>query len=273
MKGRRLHGVVLSAVLFAPGAMAIVQRDDVPEATYRATAAQLPALVDLPNEGHGLLIAPTWVLTVAHAAAPGQVPSVTIQGREVAVAEVIHHPGFRAPDPEALKGDAAPLMQQLAASADIALIRLAEPVAGVAPLPLYRGTQEAGKGVWLYGKGATATGKTGVDPQAPHRTELRRATNQVERVDGAWLVLRFDAPPAGTAREGLQGNGDSGGPVLINHGGQWQLAGLMSWQQWKGALEDYRASRYGAEAYQVRVSHYLDWIDATIKGAAAPSND
>jgi hypothetical protein len=269
MKAWHRYGVALSAVLFAPGATAIVQRDDVPESAYRATAAQLPALVDLPNEGHGLLVAPNWVLTVAHAAAPGQVPSVTIQGRSVAVAEVIRHPGFRAPDPGALTGDTAVLMKQLAASADIALIRLAEPVAGIAPLPLYRGTQETGKGVWLYGKGATATGRTGVDPKAPHRSELRRATNQVERVDGAWLVLRFDAPPAGTAREGLQGNGDSGGPVLINHGGQWQLAGLMSWQRWNGRLEDYRASRYGAEGYQVRVSHYLEWIDATMAGRAA----
>lgn len=51
-------------------ANAIVIRDDVPNAEYRIAAADFPALADLPMEAHGVLIAPQWVVTAAHAVSP-----------------------------------------------------------------------------------------------------------------------------------------------------------------------------------------------------------
>lgn len=47
---------------------AVVTRADVDDAKYRVPASVFPALVDLPGEGHGVLIAPQWVVTAAHAA-------------------------------------------------------------------------------------------------------------------------------------------------------------------------------------------------------------
>ena len=61
----RLLFVLLVAV--SSGAGAIVIRDDVDDAQYRVSPAELPALADLPGEGHGVLIAPRWVVTAAHA--------------------------------------------------------------------------------------------------------------------------------------------------------------------------------------------------------------
>ena len=60
--------LLLLALLALPlSAGAIVIRDDVDDSMYRVPASELAALVDLPGEGHGVLIAPQWVVTAAHA--------------------------------------------------------------------------------------------------------------------------------------------------------------------------------------------------------------
>jgi hypothetical protein len=59
---------LLIIVLLATSSIvsAIVIRDDVDDAKYRIPAFEFPALVDMPGEGHGVLIAPQWVVTAAH---------------------------------------------------------------------------------------------------------------------------------------------------------------------------------------------------------------
>ncbi|MPS35476.1 MAG: hypothetical protein E2593_09305, partial [Stenotrophomonas sp.] len=66
--------------------------------------------------------------------------------------------------------------------------------------------------------------------------------------------------------EGMLGNGDSGGPLLIEDGGQWRLAGLGSWKVMAGDVRTARPGRYGQTACNVRASHYADWIQAVISG-------
>lgn len=264
------HGFLFLIALAALPANAIVIRADLPDADYRAQASELPALADLPQEGHGVLIAPDWVLTAAHATQGHTITELRIGGTPRAVAAVIVHPGFRAAAPELQRGDAAPLLAALKASADIALIRLQEPVKDVTPLALYRGSDEAGQVVRLYGKGASGNGATGQDAAAPHRGELRRADNRLLGSDGHWLRFRFDAPPQAEPHEGMQGNGDSGAPLLLHRDGRWQVAGLMSWQSWKGDLSGFRGGLYGTTCFAVRVSQFADWIDATQAAATVP---
>src|SRR5687767_13710394 len=63
---------VLPLLLLLPlSAHAVVIRDDVDDAEYRITEAEIEALVDMPHEGHGVLIAPQWILTAAHVVASG----------------------------------------------------------------------------------------------------------------------------------------------------------------------------------------------------------
>ena len=96
--------LMLVTVPFAAGA--IVIRDDVDDARYRIDGSAFPALADLPGEGHGVLIAPRWVITAAHAAPmDGMGAEVTVGGRNYAVARVYLHPGFR-PMPAALGEEA-----------------------------------------------------------------------------------------------------------------------------------------------------------------------
>ena len=48
--------------------------------------------------------------------------------------------------------------------------------------------------------------------------------------------------------------------------GQWLLSGLASWKVIDGHLLTARYGRYEQVTCNVRLSHYLDWIDSVISG-------
>jgi hypothetical protein len=266
----RLLALMLLCVASTAGA--IIVRDDVDDARYRVDASELPALVDLPGESHGVLVAPTWILTAAHTVAGHAPTTVTLGDVCRQVKRVVVHDGYR-PLPDAVvqrvlaNKDATEILPLLAASADIALVELAGPVADIAPMPLFRGRDEQGRLAKFVGKGGTGTGLEGQPVHSPHRTELRRAFNTIDFVDERWLGYVFDRGDQGHALEGVGGNGDSGSPLLVEVDGQWQVAGLMAWKVAGGDPATHRAGKYGAEFRGTRVSSYLEWIDGTI---AAP---
>jgi len=274
---RVLFLLALIAMSFA--ASAIVIRHDVRDASYRIPASTFPALVDMPGEGHGVLIAARWVVTAAHTLPMhSALEHVVIDGQPRAVARVVRHPGYRTL-PQALidqamaSGEAMLIVVFLASSDDIALIELAQPVSDVAPVPLYAGDDEAGRIVKILGKGATGTGDTGHDPHGPNRTQLRRAFNTVSSAFDRWFCYVFDAPPAALPLEGTLGNGDSGGPLLVEIDGQWQLAGLGSWKVVSGDVRTARPGRYGQTSCNVRLGHYAAWIDGVISEPSAPDSN
>jgi hypothetical protein len=246
---------------------AVVIRTDVRDANYRIPAAAFPALVDLPGEGHGVLIAPTWVVTAAHAVSwQSSVDEVSIAGQPRKVARIFKYPGYRRlPDSiskEALAtGDASNAYIFLAHTNDIALIELATPVMDVAPVPLYRGSGEYGRTVEIVGKGATGNGTDGEVPHGPHRTELRHAFNVVTGVDAHWLWYTFDSPTSALPLEGIAGGGDSGGPVILEDHGEKRLVGLASWNKYPRGLQ---GGLYGQVVYNVRVAGYVAWIEDVI---------
>ncbi|MCC8619333.1 S1 family peptidase [Xanthomonas vesicatoria] len=261
--GRWLFLVFLSLSFAAKG---VVIRGDIDDSKYRIDRAEFPALADLPGEGHGVLIAPKWILTAAHAAPMEGMPTeVTVNGNAYKIAHVLLHPGYR-PMPDALaqqalkSGDPSKIHAFLANSDDIALIELESPVERVAPMMLYRGDDEVTQVAMLVGKGATGDGDHGQRPDAPHRGALRRAYNVITGANARYLWYRFDPPARGLPLEGVLGNGDSGGPVVVKAQSTWQLIGLASWISAvpEHALE---AGFYGQMAYNVRVSRYIAWID------------
>ncbi|HEX5352646.1 MAG TPA: trypsin-like serine protease [Rhodanobacteraceae bacterium] len=281
---RRLLPVALLAVSFT--ASAVVIRSDVKDAKYRVPASAFPALVDMPGEGQGVLIAPRWVVTAAHAAPmqmQGMDDDVSIGGVARKVKRVITYPGYkRLPDKlvkQALaSGDLSKVWAFLASSNDIALIELASPVTDVTPVLLYRGNKEAGMTVELVGKGATGNGTKGQDPHSSHRTVLRRAFNVIVGAGTRYVWYRFDPPPSALPLEGIGGSGDSGGPLLIGHGSSTQLVGLASWSKYPLGhpfLSKWAPGRpfvqglYGVISYDVRISSYIHWIEGVI---SAPAN-
>ncbi len=263
---------LLMFLLFSSTANAIVIRDDVDDAQYRVPASEFPALVDMPGEGHGVLIAPQWVITAAHTIPQhSDLKRVAINGLDRDVERVVVHAGYK-PLPQALidqataTGEAMLIVVFLASGDDIALVKLARPVTDVAPVALYKGTEEYSQIVKILGKGATGTGATGHDPKASHRGELRRAFNQVSSAYDRWFCYVFDKPPTGLPLEGVLGNGDSGGPVLVQDGGHWVLAGLASWKFVEGNVLTAWPGRYGQISCNVRLSHYRGWIEGVLSG-------
>lgn len=268
---KSLAGLLFALLLtMSSTADAIVIRHDVDDAKYRITSSEFPALVDMPGEGHGSLIAPQWAVTAAHTLPRhAELKQVTINGLPREVERVIIHPGYRTLpqtliDQATASGEAMLIVVFLASSDDIALIKLRKPVTDVAPVAAYKRDDEAGQTIKLIGKGATGTGDIGHDPSGPNRTELRRAFNTVSSAYDRWLCYLFDAPPSALPLEGVLGNGDSGGPALIHSGDQWLLAGLGSWKVVQGNVLTARPGRYGQVACNVRISHYADWIDGVI---------
>lgn len=265
---------VLLLLSVSSTASAVIIRHDVDDSKYLVPATEFSSLVDMPGEGHGVLIAPQWIVTAAHTIPHGCVAEITLNGVAREVERVIIHPGYKAlPQPlieQALEsGDASKVAQLLASSADIALIKLMEPVKDVAPATLYTGKDELGKIVKLVGKGGTGTGAEGIGPHSPHRTAVRRAFNTISSADERWLGYVFDKGPSAHTLEGRGGSGDSGGPVLIEVDGQWHLAGLTAWTQAEGDpklvdLKTFRTGLYGQISYNVRLSSYAEWVDGVI---------
>ena len=268
--------VFLLLLAVAGSASAVVIRDDVSDSRYRVAASEFAPLVDLPVEGHGVLIAPRWVVTAAHAVAwQHKVEVVVLNGVPRAVEQVIIHKGYKKLPQElidsAMKScDAVAIVKFFSASDDIALVKLAEPVTDVTPAKVFLASA-AGKQVEIIGKGATGTGTAGHSPHGPNRTDLRRAFSTVSTSDGRWLSYVFRQAPDALPLEGSAGNGDSGGPLLVKVGNERQVAGLTSW---KGSSDNRLIShpgKYGQINYGLRLAHYLDWINATMAAASVAS--
>jgi hypothetical protein len=251
-------------------ASAIVIRHDVDDSEYRIPASEFPALVDMPGEGHGVLIAPRWVVTAAHTI-PGhpELKQVVLNGVSRDVERVVIHPGYTRPSHEMIHqaistGDWILTVVQIASSDDIALIELTQPVTDVAPVAVHKDGGETGQVVKIIGKGATGTGATGHDPRGPNRTELRRAYNTITSAHDRWFCYVFDEPASALPLEGKTGSGDSGGPALIRVDDQWVLAGLAAWGFIHGDVRTTRPGLYGQLTCNVRLSHYVEWMESVM---------
>ncbi|MCC5870639.1 MAG: trypsin-like serine protease [Gammaproteobacteria bacterium] len=253
-------------------ASAIVIRHDVDDSKYRISTSEFPTLVDMAGEGHGVLIAPQWIITAAHTISGHSKPNeIVINGVSRDVERVVTHSGYKTLpqeliDPATASGEAMLIVVFLASSDDIALIKLTQPVTDVAPIAMYKHSVEPGQLVKIVGRGATGTGAIGHDPRGPNRTELRRAFNKITSAYGRWFCYVFDDLPSALPLEGTIGNGDSGGPVLVQIADQWLLAGLASWKVVQGNVMTARPGRYGQVSCNVSLSHYIEWIERVMSG-------
>jgi hypothetical protein len=152
------------AVLMAHGTSGVVIRHDKSDADALQLGARFEAAGDVLPDGGGALIAPTWVLTAAHVAAP------LTSGGSVRFGEAIHKVTRAIIHPEgALRADAPP-------EVDLALLQPATPVMDITPFALYRDRDELGQVLVIVGYGDFARAGT---PWV--RTEHRRRRAWIEK--------------------------------------------------------------------------------------------
>ena len=251
---------LLSIIFFSTYSNAVVKRHDIPPENY--VVEKTPEyLIDMPHEGHGVLINSQWIVTVAHTIFYDYVGKDLLIGTKIYEIESVHiHPDYTQPNKDLLKGDLAPLMSFFKSRSDIALIKLSSKVSGVNPIKIYKGKSEKGKTITVFGKGAKGNGLTGEDPDTKPLRVLNRFQNVVDSAEDKWLAFKFDEPANALPLEGMHGSGDSGGATVVFEKGVPFLVGLSSWQLGHGDISTFKGGLYGTIAYQVRLSNYHAWI-------------
>lgn len=246
MKKALLALAALAASL--PPAHAILTRPDRDDEEYRELATRYPATVGLGAAGGGVLIAPRWVLTAAHRAAPLGAPkaALAIGGRPHEVQEVFIHPDWT-PGGEA----------------DLALVFLRTPAEGVEPVAIYRLADEAGQAARIVGLGGT--GRIG-QAAGPPDGKPRAAINTVDRVGLRTLGLRLKRPEDASDLQGALAPDEGGAPAYLEAGGRIFVGGIASWTH--DANRDGVPGNVGDWENYTRVSAFAGWIDDVMARAA-----
>lgn len=251
--------VIAWVVSIAHPSGAIVIRHDRPDADYVAAGEKyVPVLGHLEGRAESVLVAPRWVLTVAHnveSSGPFDAPYVLFGGERHEVEKIIPHPEWEGGWPS------------LTESHDLALLKLDRPVEEVEPVPLYPFADELGKIVSVAGRGKTGTGLTGAVGEKG--TIVRAATNEVEGAGETVLLTVFDDPEGdATELEGHAGPGDSGGPAFLEREGRLYLAGVGSFGTGRRGY-----GWYGTVDGWIRVSAFRHWIEDVISTDPPPRHE
>jgi hypothetical protein len=244
LQTRRNVAALLAASCATP-AFAIIGRHDVPADAYLADPEGFSNVGLLMGQVESTLVAPRWAVTAAHTIereSPFLDWRVELRGRRFDIEKVILHPRR--------------VRESVDSDFDLALLKLTEGAQGVTPAPLYDASDEVGREAILIGRGATGTGDRPAEAQRDGR--LRRATNIVEAAFEHSLIFTFDTPPAGSALEGISGDGDSGGPAFINKDDQLRLAGV-------GSFNSTEHGGYGSVEGYARVSSHVEWLRSVMR--------
>lgn len=200
------------------------------------------ARVLAPDVGSGTLIAPGFVLTAAHlvgATQPASQISVEINHRTYAVSAFYIHPSF--------------IKQGKEGSHDSCLLKLASPVLDVTPIPILRTAPVVGQSGTIFGFGFQGDGATAANGVYPAVGTVNAAPMTIEQITPTFLSWTFKSGMGGL------GNGDSGGPLLMNVAGLNYVAATAS------SVEG--GSAYGGVEFESRVDVVADWIDSIVGGA------
>lgn len=203
----------------------------------------------------GVALAPDLVLTVAHCVAPGA-------EYRIIEFDAAHHPVLKSVTAMA-RHPAFKLEALLAhrATADVALLKLADPLAAPAiPAPLTtRTTFAVGERFTVAGYGVTVRGdgKTG---------GTVRAANLVATGRPGTLQVRLVDPATGGERPGLGAcTGDSGAPAFEETGGTAAVVGLVSWSTGPNGSDG-----CGGLTGLTPLVIYRDWITSTARRLGSP---
>ena len=187
----------------------------------------------------GTLIASQYALTAAHCAegVADTAGTFTVGGVTYRTEKVFVHSNYNG---NAIGSDSAN---------DIAIYKLSEPVVGIAPVPIFRGTPQVGQLLTLVGFGGGGTGNTGSNGDFGIK---RVGTTPIDQVTPKLIAWDFD-----NNTESNTAPGDSGGPAFVTVGGVKYVAGVTS-----GG--DAANAGIGDHSFDTRVDAFAAWIDSIV---------
>ncbi|WP_407149910.1 S1 family peptidase [Bradyrhizobium sp. ORS 86] len=247
MKVRRL---ILAAVVSLVSAPAFAIVGGGAPSTDGVARAVLTIVGSRGNFCTGALIAPKVVLTAAHCVQPGADYKIVEYGPDRQpklqdVKTVAIHPGFR-----------MQAMLNHVATADVALLQLAAPVAGKAPaalgmpnIPIQVGGRFtiAGVGVTVRGDGKSGG--------------IIRVAGLIASGKPGTLQIRLVDPVGQGMRDGLGAcTGDSGAPVFEDKQGGPAIVGVVSWSTGPNG-----AAGCGGITGVTPLTIYRDWVMQTAR--------
>ena len=247
---KQVFAFALGAVLLGglPSARAMV--GGAPSAESGLGRSVVTVVGSRGNFCSGTLIAPDIVLTAAHCV-PAEATTKVVaydarwQPTLLDVRRVAAHPHYNS------RGIA-----NHRASADVALLQLAAPMAGksIAPLgnpnqPIAAGTRFTVAGIGVTRRGDGKSGGT-----------VRAATLIATGRPGT-LQIRLVDPTTNNARDGFGAcTGDSGGPAFEVQNGRAVVIGVISWSTGAG-----NAAGCGGLTGVTPLTLYRDWIESTAR--------
>jgi hypothetical protein len=212
----------------------------------------------------GTLIAPGYVLTAAHVVAGANASNVTFQlnagsSYTVAVSDIFINPDYTGSTAGNVAGD--PTNHN-----DLAIIRLSGAVGANLPFyNLYNGNLQGADLNLVSYAGSTTVKKTG-ENIADQLFTNAAGTNKTYMFDFDGPTMSTNVMGGGTLganREASLVNGDSGSSAFVNVNGQWQLAGINTFEAtFTGGSTTPGA--YGTGGGGVAVSGYSAWINSVI---------
>ncbi|MEM6777589.1 MAG: trypsin-like serine protease [Planctomycetota bacterium] len=240
-------GLLLSLVCcpaFPAASEEIIPKILVGEETNAYESVGIVGSLDAGGFCTGTLISSTDVLTAAHCAEvirSSDRGTFEVDGVTVTSAAVFIHPDYNS----------------FTLENDIAILRLSEPIVGVEPSPIFRGTPLVGDVLSIVGFGGTGTATEGNDGSFGTK---RVGITTIDNVTDTLVEWLYDDPA-----ESNTASGDSGGPGFLLVDGVEMIACITS----GGTVLD---STLGDLAFNTRVDAYAGWIDTTLM-EPAPAND
>lgn len=187
-----------------------------------------------------VVLSPRWVVTAAHVVKDKSSVKVKVGGEEFSMKRVVPHRLFK---------------ENVLGLYDIAMCESdADMELGFYP-KMYEDSDETGKASSICGYGITGTFGTGAKISDGRK---RAGSNVICRTEGHVMVCSATDPHR-TNMEFMIAHGDSGGGLFIDQ----RLAGINSFVS---AADKSPDSSYGDECHHTRVSLFVSWIEACMRG-------